>query len=72
MNNLAYIYQPHFMTDTFRVSCKEQLGDEFNYIVVTSSPTYNGLWKWESKYKDSIEKWFNGKLACYCVNIVYF
>lgn len=69
MNNTAYIYQPHFMTNCFRVACKEQMGDDINYIVVTCSPTYNGVWKWDAKNKSLVEKWFNGKLACYCVPI---
>ena len=69
MGNVAYIYQPHFMTQKFRVACKEQMGQEVNYIVVTCSPAYNGVWKWYAKDKDSIEKWNNGKLPCYCVPI---
>lgn len=69
MRNIAYIYQPHFMSDSFRVACKEQMGTDVNYIVVTCSPTYNGVWKWEAKDKDIVEKWVNGKLPCYCVPI---
>ena len=69
MNNTAYIYQPHFMTSAFRVACKEQASDEVNYIVVTCSPSYNGVWKWDAKNKPLVETWYNGKLPCYCVPI---
>lgn len=69
MNNISYIYQPHFMTNAFRVSCKEQQSDSVNYIVVTSSPTYNGVWKWEAKDKETLDIWMNGRLPCYCVPI---
>lgn len=69
MNNTAYIYQPHFMTSVFRVACKEQMADDVNYIVVTCSPSYNGVWKWDARNKPFIEKWTNGRLPCYCVPI---
>lgn len=69
MNNIAYIYQPHFKTSKFRVACKEQLSNEVNYIIVTCSPTYNGVWKWDASKKDKVETWMNGKLSCYCVPI---
>lgn len=67
--NIAYIYEPHFKTSMFRVATKEQQGSEFNYIVVTCSPSYNGVWKYKSSNKSNYDIWMNGKLPCFCVPI---
>lgn len=71
MSNKCYIYEPHFNTNCFRVSMNEQLED-INYIIVTCSPSYNGVYKWNKpliRSKDELGVWTNGKLPCYTVPI---
>ena len=69
--NLAYIYQPHFKTDCFRVAIKDQQGPDYNYVVVTCSPQYNGIYKYPMKnIKDKhYTVWYNNKTPCICVPI---
>ena len=67
--NIAYIYQPHFMTNKFRVSVNNQRGKEFNYIVVTCSPEFNGVWKYPAENIIEYKIWMNRKTPCYCVPI---
>lgn len=69
MVNVAYIYQPHFKTSMFRVAVNRQQGDDTNYIVVTCSPQYNGLWKYDGKLHKTCGKWVNGKTVCYEIPI---
>lgn len=72
MANIAYIYQPHFKTGMFRVAVKDQLGTDKNYIVVTCSPQFNGVYSYpvsniqEKKY----DTWSNNGTNCICVPIV--
>lgn len=65
--NIAYIFQPHFKTMKLRPSCSEQRGTDFNYVVVTCSPSYNGIWKWDATKKEKYETWNNNNRLCYCV-----
>lgn len=65
----CYIYQPHFKTNCFRVAKKEQQGEIYNYVVVTCSPEYNGVWRYKADKVHNYETWVNGKLQCYCVPI---
>ena len=67
MSNIAYIYQPHFKTQSFRSATKDQQGKIYNYIVVTCSPTYNGVWKYDSNKTALFDIWHNGNIPCYCV-----
>ena len=67
MENTCYIYQPHFKTDCFRVAVKEQRGFPYNYVVVTCSPEYNGVWRYNAENCDKYDTWQNGRLTCYCV-----
>lgn len=69
MNNTSYIYQPHFKTKCFRVACTEQTGPEYNFIVVTCSPQYNGVWFYPSYKRFNYEVWHNKTCPCYCVPI---
>lgn len=69
MNNIAYIFQPHYNTGMFRVAKRDQFGKHFNYIVVTCSPSYNGVWKYSVKNLKDYKIWSNDGLICYCVPI---
>lgn len=66
--NVAFIYEPHFKTNMFRVAVSNQQG-KTNFIVVTCSPKYNGVWKWEKQLDKSYDTWVNGKCLCYCIPI---
>lgn len=65
--NIAYIFQPHFKTMMLRPSCGEQQGTDANYVVVTCSPTYNGVWRWDASKKCDYSTWSNNGRLCYCV-----
>jgi hypothetical protein len=69
--NIAYIYQPHFKSECFRVASKDQQGPENNYIVVTCSPQYNGIYKYPAKniQDKHYDTWCNNKTLCICVPI---
>ena len=69
LKNVAYIYQPHFKSNCFRSATKDQQGKKYNYVVVTCSPTYNGVWKYDSNKSSSFSVWTNGNTPCYCVPI---
>lgn len=69
MTNIAYIYQPHFKTSKFRVACKSQQGEQFNYIVVTCSPEFNGIYKYGANNVKNYEIWNNNHTSCLCVPI---
>lgn len=74
MSNMAFIYQPHFKTGMFRVAISQQAatGDNSNYIVVTCSETYNGIWAWRhSEVENVLGYWTNKNTACYTVPIEY-
>ena len=68
-NNIAYIYQPHFNTNCFRVALVNQQGKKYNYIIVTCSPEYNGVWKYNANNVLNYNVWSNNKKECYCVPI---
>lgn len=65
-NNIAIIWQPHFLTDCFRVDIKKQQGKEKNYIIVCCSPSNNGVWVYKNTNKqyDLVR---NKSLICRCV-----
>lgn len=67
--NIGFIYEPHFKTKMFRVAKVCQMGKDFNYVVVTCSPMYNGLYKYDSSKRDNFKTWINGKLECYEIPI---
>lgn len=69
MERIAYIYQPHFKTSMFRVAMNKQQSKDENYIVVTCSPQYNGLWKYAGTIRDTCGRWMNGKIGCYEIPI---
>lgn len=66
---MAFIFQPHFNSKCFRVSKTSQKGSLYNYVVVTCSPEYNGIWKYEAKKISGFSSWQNGGVSCYCVPI---
>lgn len=66
MNNVSYIYKPHFNSNCFRVACKDQPVNSICYIVVTCSPEYNGVYRYTNK---GYKIWMNGHLPCYQVPI---
>lgn len=69
MNDVAFIYAPHYMTDCFRVSKIDQRGSTYNWVCVVCSPGYNGLWRYDTSILGDCDVWQNGKLDCYCVPI---
>lgn len=69
MNNMAFIYQPHFNTKCFRVAVNEQRGIDYNYVVVTCSPQYNGIWKYPASNIKMYSHWKNKNVECLCVPI---
>lgn len=69
MDTMAFIYQPHFKTNCFRVATANQRGKEYNYIVVMCSPEFNGIYSWPAKNKNKYKLWLNGKKLCYQVPI---
>ena len=68
-NNIAYIYQPHFNTNCFRAAVLKQQGKKYNYIIVTCSPEYNGVWKYNADNVLNYDVWSNNNKECYCVPI---
>ena len=68
-NNIAYIYQPHFNTNCFRVALVNQQGKKYNYIIVTCSPEYNGVWKYNADNVLNYDVWSNNNKGCQCVPI---
>ena len=69
MQNVAYIFQPHFNTSMFRVSANSQQSSETNYIVVTCSPQYNGVWKYSGAIHSFCGRWMNNNTVCYEIPI---
>lgn len=69
MSNMAFIYQPHFKTKCFRVAVSEQRGIDYNYVVVTCSPQYNGIWKYPASNTRMYSHWKNKNVECLCVPI---
>lgn len=68
--NTAYIYQPHFKTSMFRVAANKQQSGGDNYIVVTCSPQYNGVWKYPGSLHSSCGRWVNThNTVCYEIPI---
>ena len=68
-NNIAIIWQPHFITECFRVDKKKQMGKKTNYIVVCCSPSYNGVWKYDVDPDKTYEQVKNKSVICRCVPI---
>ena len=69
MNNMGFILQPHFNTHCFRVAVNDQQGTEYNYITVTCSPKYNGIWKYPASNVKMYKHWKNKSIECLCVPI---
>jgi len=76
MNNISFTYGPKGKnpdTDEWDYkylvpAIKEQQG-VWNYIVVTCSPQFNGVYRWNHMDKSKCKAWMNGKLPCYYVPI---
>lgn len=66
-HNTAYIYQPKFKEEEFWVACHLQEHPDHNFIIVTCSEHYNGVYMW--KKGDEIGMMSNGKMSCYRVPI---
>lgn len=71
MNNVAYLWTPHFNSGCFRVDINKQKGKNVNYIIVCCSPSYNGVWKWRPEDSKYFAKWANNGIQCWCVPIEY-
>ena len=69
MFNVAFIYQPHFKTGCFRVAMHDQKGKNNNYVIVTCSPMYNGVWRYSPDNISKYSHWKNGNIDCICVPI---
>ena len=63
-NNIAYIMQPHYLSNCFRVSCDKQLGRN-NYIIVTCSPSFNGVYTYDKSILKDCKLWSNKGRMCY-------
>ena len=68
--NVAYTWTPKFVSPfgdkkVYLVpSVRDQQGVDWNYIFVTCSPTYNGVYKYPAQNVKKYTKWKNGKLDC--------
>lgn len=69
MTNVAFVYQPHFMSRSFRANLENQQGTKNNYIVVTCAPAFNGLYKYPAGETKSYRLWQNKSVTCVCVPI---
>lgn len=69
MLNVGFIFQPHFKSRCFRVALQDQRGKDNNYIVVTCSPKYNGVWKYPPQNVIKYDTWQNGNIKCVCIPI---
>ena len=69
MERIAYIYQPHYKTQVFRVAVNKQQHPDTNFIVVTCSEQYNGVWKYDSKLHETCSRWVNNNTTCYEIPI---
>ena len=69
MLNVGFILQPHFNSQCFRVAKQNQQGKNNNYIIVTCSPKYNGVWSYPIKNISKYDVWQNGNLQCLCIPI---
>lgn len=67
MNNVAFILQPHFNSNCFRVAVQNQQGSVDNYIAVCCSPSYNGIYQYPAVKRKQYDIWQNGNTSCYCV-----
>lgn len=67
-DNIAFIYTQHNLTRCFRVA-KNHAMSEINYIIVTCSPTYNGVYRYSRDILKDCESWNNKKLQCWCIPI---
>ena len=74
-NNWALTYEPKFESpfdddETYLVpACKNQHGRNYNYIVVTCSPKFNGVYRYDSHLTANFKPWLNGELKIYYVPI---
>lgn len=72
-SNVAYVWQPKWLDSQgnsyvcFTPAVRNQHGVEWNYIIITNSPSYNGIWKWPAEDKNKVNIWRNGRLECYYV-----
>ena len=67
--NIYFLLQPHFKTNSFRVACNRQQGLNENYIVVTCSPEFNGVWAYPACNVSKYETIYSGSVLCYVVPI---
>lgn len=67
MNNISYIWEPHYMSGCVRVDVNKQQSDDWNFVIVCCSPLYNGSYRWKGTDRDKWETVKNGKITCYCI-----
>lgn len=77
MENVSFIYGPK-QKDPFTgewnnkylvPAVKDQQGEKVNVIVVTCTPSMNGLYFWNAEKSSTYHKWMNGKKACYYIPV---
>lgn len=77
MNNIAYTYGPKLKNpetgewdSKYLVPAVKDQQGVWNYIVVTCSPSYNGVYRWNKMQNigtNKWKKWSNGKTICYYI-----
>ena len=68
-NNISFTYQPNFNTRTLRPLVSEQKGNKWNFVVVTCSETYNGVYKYPASKTKEFDTWGSGRNKRYIVPI---
>lgn len=75
-NNISFIYGPK-QKDPFTgewnnkylvPAVRDQQGDK-NYIVVTCTPSMNGIYMWKGENRSKYRMWMNGKKPCYYIPV---
>ena len=78
-NNVAFIYAPKgknpytgVWDNSYFVPaeiCSRGEPGSNNYIVVTCTPSLNGMWAYPAELAKNYDKWANGKLTCLYVPV---
>lgn len=63
--DLAIVFEPHFMTRKVRASVDNQQGKEWNFVLITCSPSNNGLYKYPASLCKDYSIWSNRGRECY-------
>lgn len=75
--NICYTYGPKMKdpytgkweTNYFVPALQNKKGKKTNYIVITCSPKFNGVWEWDAANLSNYDTWANGRMICLYVPI---